>query len=1036
MQKWRWILRNFLRVRTLTGSTYTCKSGMSFTGNLIERFMLVDCNAVLCGSYSFMWSFEKIHRSIVQRFQGELVAIFDEEFRILYAQSNPLPGVENLMPDLDNYYTVAPYPSADRRRRKQNPRVMYQEDMLSQHSECSWAGTDPEPYPRCFRQNDVDRRFQEDGGNIRGCMKQFTPFPEKIQFDPTSSAILRTKRMEMNAFKRRSYAEGTLESYDAIEHRYKRMNEHYEQLDARSEQLSREKMYPLEPALLRDRINSFNSQHLRDSHGTFERFKQNRMSSHQYAEPVEKRRHRYDPRTCEETYLSGLPPHSSLINYEPSNSSKDVWHGSNDLEVVSDGRMGQTIPKRPNIGQSYACQKSPTQKQVLDPKMLFTESSLGRKSDDQPNKHGLRRWRIGSYLSACPDAYTEQRNEGISASDEPQGDNEVVQDSRKNTAPFETSLFRDPPQNTSYKRLDLYNSKPPKTDLFDGQSQSSDKESEKRNVKLAKHESMRSKLNPILQRSSRLRSSLIFNSSKTEQHVSRKGKMNLSIREQIENEEKGSEEIVEPTAAAALQENSTKRVLGNDQTKPIPQSMPVNTLPSEVAKTPAPNLKKVFAGKAAPDLDLSKQQSDSGLGSWDPDVQSSTQHRVRPKLELQLSRKVQDAINKMTQCTLLSKESKPPPVVQSEKTEKQPLDTFRKIINSVSGQQGPQLSPEPSPQPSQLGIKPPSQPGPLPPESATQNNTSSPVVLRGATEVHKRPSSTSTLEEVDVNLAKVKLHSSALCLDTRGNKGHDMERESVVSNLISKSLSRGSSSLNLPGGTKSKEMPSNKEQGQHLTSATEIEKNPEKPNKIVQSEEVPSTSEKEEKPRKPSSNTTATKGSQTVQGSRYSSSTSNALYSSNLRDDTKVILEQISANSQKNRAENTKVQHPPTTDIDSPGGPTEQKVTSEKDKTDCDKKQQLDIQARLETLSKNKGNSQTSPDDIDPLIKRMDSFRKEKRVYSRFEVFYKKDDCLKAEDTSPGPQSDGARDSKDRDGGEKKKSSKIIPKFFGTFRRF
>ncbi|XP_078391991.1 protein FAM83H [Cetorhinus maximus] len=1020
----------FLRVRTLTGSTYNCRSGMSFTGNLIERFMLVDCNAVLCGSYSFMWSFEKIHRSIVQRFQGELVAIFDEEFRILFAQSNPLSGLENPMPDMDNYYTVAPYQPTDRRRYKQNPRYMQQEDMLSQHSGYSWADSDPDHFPHNFRQ----RHIKEDVGGIRGCMKPFAHFQEKIQFEPTSSAILRTKRLEMNAFKRRSYAEGTLESYDALEHRYGRISEHYDQLDARSEQLFREKMYPLEPSLIRNRIHSLSSQHLRDSQGMLERIKQNRIGRHQYDESVELPRHRYDPRNCEETYLYGLPVHPPLINYEPSHSSKEVRHGSSDLEMVSDGRLGLKIQKRPNIGQSYACQKSPTQKQVLDPKMLFTESSLGRKSEDQPTKHGLRRWRIGSYLSAYPDEYTEQLAEGISAPDEPQGNDEVLQDSRKNTTSFETTLLRDPPQMTGYKRLDLYNLKHPKTDVFDGQSQSSDKGNEEQNVKLAKHESMRSKLNPMLQRSSRLRSSLIFNSSKAEQHISQKGKMTLSIREQKENEEKESEEIQEPTATAGLQENSSKQVLSNDQTKQIQHSMPANILPSEAAKTSQPNLKEVFAGKP-PGLDLSKQQSDSGLGSCDPDMQSSAQPRAQPKIDLQLSKKVQDAIYKMTQRTLLSKEIKPSPVIQSAKTEKLPLEKSGNINNS--GQQGPQPCPQRGPQPSQMDAEPSPQPGHHPPESATQNNATSPREgLRhstGSIEVHS--SSTSTLEQINDSLAKVKMHSSAVCLDTRGSKEDEVGGEPEVLNLIPKSPLRGKSFVNLPGVTKSKEMASNVELGQPLTSATENEKNPEKPPKIVHSEAVPSNPEKEEKLRRPPTNPTATKSLQTVQGSRYSTSTSNALYSSNLRDDTKVILEQISANSQKNRAENAKVQHSTTNEVDGPGGSTEQKVTPESDKTDSDKKQ-FAISSGLENLIKNKGKSQTSPDYIDPLIKRMDSFRKEKRVYSRFEVFYKKDDSSKTENTSAGQQSDRTLDSKDIDGGDKKKPSKIIPKFFGTFRRF
>ncbi|KAJ8288540.1 hypothetical protein COCON_G00011990 [Conger conger] len=79
-----------MRVRTVSGSTYFCQTGKSFRGQMMDRFLLVDCKAVLSGNYSFMWSFEKIHRCIAHLFLGELVTTYDEEFRILYAQSQVL----------------------------------------------------------------------------------------------------------------------------------------------------------------------------------------------------------------------------------------------------------------------------------------------------------------------------------------------------------------------------------------------------------------------------------------------------------------------------------------------------------------------------------------------------------------------------------------------------------------------------------------------------------------------------------------------------------------------------------------------------------------------------------------------------------------------------------------------------------------------------------------------------------------------------------------------------------------------------------
>ncbi|XP_004679995.2 PREDICTED: protein FAM83H [Condylura cristata] len=99
---------DFLRVRTVAGPTYYCRTGKSFKGHVKEKFLLVDCAVVMSGSYSFMWSFEKIHRSLAHVFQGELVSSFDEEFRILFAQSEPLVPSAGALARVDTY-ALAPY---------------------------------------------------------------------------------------------------------------------------------------------------------------------------------------------------------------------------------------------------------------------------------------------------------------------------------------------------------------------------------------------------------------------------------------------------------------------------------------------------------------------------------------------------------------------------------------------------------------------------------------------------------------------------------------------------------------------------------------------------------------------------------------------------------------------------------------------------------------------------------------------------------------------------------------------------------------
>ncbi|XP_007516559.1 protein FAM83B [Erinaceus europaeus] len=79
-------LRN-IRVRTVKGQDYLSKTGSKFHGKLEQKFLLIDCQKVIYGSYSYMWSFEKVHLSMVQIITGHLVESFDEEFRTLYARS-------------------------------------------------------------------------------------------------------------------------------------------------------------------------------------------------------------------------------------------------------------------------------------------------------------------------------------------------------------------------------------------------------------------------------------------------------------------------------------------------------------------------------------------------------------------------------------------------------------------------------------------------------------------------------------------------------------------------------------------------------------------------------------------------------------------------------------------------------------------------------------------------------------------------------------------------------------------------------------
>lgn len=76
-----------MRVRSMCGDTYCTKSGKKFTGQVLEKFMIIDCEEVIAGSYSFTWLSAQVHSNMVMHFSGRITDSFDREFRCLYADS-------------------------------------------------------------------------------------------------------------------------------------------------------------------------------------------------------------------------------------------------------------------------------------------------------------------------------------------------------------------------------------------------------------------------------------------------------------------------------------------------------------------------------------------------------------------------------------------------------------------------------------------------------------------------------------------------------------------------------------------------------------------------------------------------------------------------------------------------------------------------------------------------------------------------------------------------------------------------------------
>ncbi|XP_068933676.1 protein FAM83C [Petaurus breviceps papuanus] len=81
-----------MRVRSICGDTYCSKAGRRFTGQALEKFVIIDCEQVVAGSYSFTWLCSQVHTSLVLQLRGRIVEDFDREFRCMFAESQAVEG--------------------------------------------------------------------------------------------------------------------------------------------------------------------------------------------------------------------------------------------------------------------------------------------------------------------------------------------------------------------------------------------------------------------------------------------------------------------------------------------------------------------------------------------------------------------------------------------------------------------------------------------------------------------------------------------------------------------------------------------------------------------------------------------------------------------------------------------------------------------------------------------------------------------------------------------------------------------------------
>ncbi|XP_071769332.2 uncharacterized protein fam83ha [Centroberyx gerrardi] len=509
-----------LRVRTVSGITYHCRSGKSFKGQMMDRFLLTDCRAVLSGNYSFMWSFEKIHRCLAHLFLGQLVSTFDEEFRILYAQSQPLI-IENVLASMEDFshlperQYISDRPPLYREPRKFLPDTSRPEEW-ARHSFDERMDMDWKKMP-LNRHESMHRSLDQ------GPVDMYNKFPsQQLRMDPSYEQG--HSRMPINitenpAFKRQRYAEGVPGRHSSYQFLQQQGMPNYEN-QGRQFQRGQQPYPRTGPEADYSGYDKFRG------HGY--------PPADQYSDP-------------------GLPQElepsdnfDPVLNYLSSTSNVDFDQGSEKLPVV-EVPFGSSHPKRLSVGQPYACQTSPTHPNPPD--QFFQEPNIDRK--DPMVKQGLRNWRISSYLSAFDNAGDEdlplQPPHETDPFEEPSNPLQGMASGTDLSVPkfpnareFKIPAVPRASQLPGYTKLTVPESSKKMPDDFvtmaaetkttpttlsesssttEGDKMEEVEPKEPKNTVARREESFRRKYNAAVQRSSRLRSSLIF-SSQLEQHVS------------------------------------------------------------------------------------------------------------------------------------------------------------------------------------------------------------------------------------------------------------------------------------------------------------------------------------------------------------------------------------------------------------------------------------------------------------------------------------------------------------------------------------
>lgn len=537
-------------------------------------------------------------------FLGQLVSTFDEEFRILFAQSQPLI-IEQMFEPVEDFSLTQKrqYPS-ERPLLYRDPRKFMSLE-IPQAEE--WAR---HPYEEHV---DVDWRMRplKRRETFHGPADGYSRFPSQQAHaePPLEQGPYRTAIMDNPAFKRHSYAEGIAGRFQFLQ------PQGVPEPDDHARQFHRQQP----PYMGQGKETDYNA---------YNKFWNQDYLADPYSEPAEMEPDNFDP----------------VLNYLSSTRNVDFDQGSDNLPPAADLPYSSPYPRR-HTGQTYACQTSPTPSNPTEQKQFFLESNLSRK--DPMVKRGLRDWRISSYLST----YDSKGDEGLplappDATDSVEEPSNLMQQTApgadlpmskipnvrefkvhtvprasqipsyaKNMAQEQTKKLPDEPSSVITEAKRTPTPTPSESSsTTEGEKAEEAEQKEPKISLLHREDSFRRKYNAAIPRSSRLRSSLIF-SSLDQQHSSQDNKTTPG-----QQDEEGDKSEAEPTKKTFV-----SQVLGQRKParEPIEWSRFIKsaTIDNSAADSSTPEEEK----SQAEDKDSSKDENSKDI---------SKKHEVQESLKL------------------------------------------------------------------------------------------------------------------------------------------------------------------------------------------------------------------------------------------------------------------------------------------------------------------------------------------------------------------------------------------------------------------